>query len=457
MGCVVVGIAVATMAHARDGDLVTTFGDDGIARLGVTNVYGSTTMSKPVVGPGGTITYCGTRNVVGAGRDFHVARVKANGVLDTSFSFDGRAGVDFDGNDDECNAIAIQADGRIIAVGSTQSATSRNFALARFTSTGALDSTFGVNGRLQVQFDVFGSDDSSAYAIALQTDGRIVVAGDLHITPGIYDFAIARLLADGSYDTAFNGNGRQRVRIITPDGTERASGLALAIDTIGRMVVGGYARKHAAQASDYDFAAARLLGDGTLDATFGNGGSTTVALDLGGTTGTNDDVSTAMALQADGKILLAGKTDVSATVTPNTDMAVIRLLPSGVPDAAFGMDGHVIVPFDRHPSGGDEALAMTIDGGNITLGGYAFTSAQSADIALVRLLSNGSRDASFGNLGRRTFDLHLTNPPIQYIAGLSTESDHLIFSGIVKVGDNDAADAFVGQLENDTILAYGME
>lgn len=452
--CVLLAVLLSGAAQANDGDLVAGFGEDGIGQLGIVDAYGAEA-STPAVGADGSITYCATRG--SPDLDMVVARVESDGSPDTSFSTDGRFTLDFGGNDDTCAAVAVQADGRIVVAGTTSDGATSNFALARFHPSGALDASFGTGGRQQVQFDVFGSTYGEAHALAIQPNGRVLVAGYMSLPDLTRNMAVARLLPDGSYDASFNGLGRQRVQSIgdVADGYSRAR--ALALDGNGRILLAGQASKYNNENIDTDFAAARLMPDGSLDETFGEGGHAMFAFDFGGDTGSNHDIAYAVGWMADGRLVLAGEADVSATATTNMDMAFVRLLADGTPDASFGTEGRTIVAFDRSPSGLDTARALVLDGAHIVAAGYATTEdSTGADLAFVRLLPNATRDPSFGNLGRRTIDLGLTDPGIQVVGGLARTGSRLLFSGLLLAAA-DAADAFVGALESDTLFAYGME
>lgn len=453
--CMLLAALLPGVVQAGDGDLVAAFGDGGIAQLGIADGYGSEA-SNPVVGADGSITYCATRGTP-PDTDMVVVRVEADGTPDTSFSSDGRFTLDFGGNEDTCTAVVVQPDGRIVVAGSTQDDTQLNFALARFNPSGTLDTTFGTGGRQQVQFDVFGGAFSEARALAIQPNGRLVVAGYMGVTGVTRQMAVARLLADGSYDTSFNGIGRQRVQGIGDEAADYSRAHAVALDGSGRILLAGQAAKYTNDILEEDFAAARLLPDGALDSTFGGTGHTTVAFDFGGAAGSNRDIANALRSMPDGRIVLAGEVDVSATATSNLDMAFVRLLADGTPDATFGNDGRTLVAFDRTPSGYDTARTLVLDGGHIVAGGYAYTDGGSGvDLAFVRLLPNAARDPSFGNLGRRTLDLGLTDPGVQVVGGLVRDRSRLLFSGLMLVAPN-TVDVFVGALESDTLFAYGME
>jgi len=138
--------------------------------------------------------------VAGAGNfynsDFILARYTADGVLDSSFGVNGRVKTDFNGSDDYVNAIALRGD-KIIAAGYTVSVTNPgfnyNFALARYTTDGTLDSSFGVNGRVITDCNSYYDQ---ANAIALQGE-KIIVGGT----------ALVRYTADGRLDSTFGVNG----------------------------------------------------------------------------------------------------------------------------------------------------------------------------------------------------------------------------------------------------------
>ena len=140
--------------------------------------------------------------------DFALARYNTDGSLDTSFDGDGKLTTVFVGNGDEVSAVAIQTDGKIVVAGYgiAVRAVCADFTVVRYNSDGSLDTSFDSDGVVTTDFNS-GSD--GAFGMALQADGKIVVAGTAEpIQNGDNDFAVARYNTDGSLDTSFDEDGK---------------------------------------------------------------------------------------------------------------------------------------------------------------------------------------------------------------------------------------------------------
>src|SRR4051794_14296359 len=196
----------------------------------------------------------------------------APGDLDVSFSGDGRQTTDFGGSD-AATAVAVQADGKIVVAGSSDG----NFALARYGVDGTPDASFSGDGL--VTTDLGAADDGQG--VAIQADGKIVVAGG---SGG--NFALARYTAAGSLDTSFSGDGLQTTDFGAADGAT-----AVAVQPDGRIVAGG--------SSGGDFALARYDTAGGLDTSFSGDGKQTT--DFGAS-----DSSSDLAITANGAIVVVG-------------------------------------------------------------------------------------------------------------------------------------------------------
>src|SRR5579885_1749835 len=346
--------------------------------------------------------------------DFALVRYNTDGSLDDTFSGDGRVTTNFGGDDDEAFGVAIQADGKIVVIGFSDANRDFDFALARYNPDGSLDTSFGGDGKVLTDFG--GSDDES-FGVAIQADGKIVVAGFSDVN-GDFDFAIVRYNPDGSLDNTFGNGGK----IATDFGGGSDDGaFALSIQTDGRIVVSGFSIPGVSKTAD--FAIARYNTDGSFDTTFDNDGK--VITDFGG----DDDEANGVAIQGDGKIVAAGFSDANG----DFDFALARYNPDGSLDTSFGGDGEVLTDFDRSD---DEAFGVAIQAdGRIVAAGFSDVN-RDFDFAIVRYNSDGSRDNTFGSNGIVTtnfetnFEDHdnggcAIGGPVQFETGISNVLIHL--------------------------------
>jgi uncharacterized delta-60 repeat protein len=272
--------------------------------------------------------------------DFATARLLPNGSLDTTFGYGGKAAMAFTNNEtkDGANALALQPDGKIVLAGYKQynSSSDDDFGLVRLNADGSLDGTFGVQGKTGLNFDLGGTgyNDNVANAVAVQPDGKIVVAGSAQTDhDGSSDFATARFNSDGSLDTTFGfGTGEAVTSFAPADNGNRESASALVLQPDGKIVEAGTIQID--NGKDTVFAVCRLQGDGMRDGTFGGWALGEGAYPLSLLIGSNHDVAAALALQPDGKIVVAG-TVPSGIFSGDQTFAVIRLngdplpLPAG--------------------------------------------------------------------------------------------------------------------------------
>ncbi|HEY3185944.1 MAG TPA: delta-60 repeat domain-containing protein [Solirubrobacteraceae bacterium] len=256
---------------------------------------------------------------------------------------------------------------------------------------GSVDSRFGGDGIVTTDL---GANDV-AQGVAVQPDGKIVVAGSTEQPDGSANFAAVRYSASGALDQAFGSGGTVR---FTPAPGFGASDVALQAD--GKILLAGVVSGGAGRG--LDAVVARLNSDGSIDGSFGDGGSKLI--DFAG----GRDFAEAVAVQPDGKILVAG--DAADAVRQDEDFALARLTTSGQLDPSFGGDGHVRTDF---PGGSAGAMAVTVepDGKIVAVGrgGESFNSLCSprCSYALARYNPDGSLDSSFGGGGlvEQGFDL----------------------------------------------------
>ena len=319
--------------------------------------------------------------------------------LDPAFGAAGKVslgiGPGAPGNGARAQALAIQPDGKIVVAGfAWQTGTSIDFAVTRFNQDGSLDQSFGSGGKVATDF--FGMEDE-AQAVAIQPDGKIVVAGRAAIaavTGGVldFDFALARYNHDGSLDTGFGSGGK----VTTHFGDGRNIGQAVLLQPDGHIVVGGGAP---GVNGGLDFALARYSSTGTLDPSFGAGGM--VRTDFMG----DNDVALALALQPDGKLIAAGEAagDKSIIGTPlGTDFALARYNANGSLDTTFGVGGKVTTDF---LGANDVAASVAFSStGKIVVAGTISHLSLKSDIGLARYNSDGTLDTAFGTGGKALSD-----------------------------------------------------
>lgn len=242
----------------KDGILdVLLFGTNGVT---TTDLSGADDKAlAAAIQPDGKIVLAGY--ATNADTDFALARYNDDGTLDTTFNpggaKPGTITTDFGAGNDVAQAIVIQMDGRILVAGTAGDGTGSSFALARYNSNGTLDTTFNPGGTKPgtVTTDFAGSTDK-AYAVAIQPDGKVVVAG-YATSGGRSDFAVARYNGDGTLDTGLNAGGGKPGTLITAIGSSSTStAKALALQPDGEMVLAGYA---ANATTGTDFAAARYV------------------------------------------------------------------------------------------------------------------------------------------------------------------------------------------------------
>ncbi len=315
--------------------------------------------------------------------------------------------------------VALQTDGKIVVAGTVNN----RFAVFRFNADGSPDAAFGTNGSAII--DIYPGFGSSANALAIQPDGKIVVAGSTNIPGGSLvnqsDFAVVRFNTNGSLDTSFgNGNGKialnggsiDRVTeiVLQPDGKILFTGDLL--DRRGSQIyVGRF------------LYAMRLNPNGALDESFGNGGTASApSFNEPGSPCTQfcGDNSQSLALQPDGKVIVIGNvTGYNATLSLYKGLGIVRFLPNGQLDNSFGTGGRVATVFSSGtnpaPIAYDfKSVALQTDG-KIVVGGKGTPVGSMSDFAVFRYTTTGELDASFDGDGKLLFSIESGNDSVNDI------------------------------------------
>ena len=295
------------------GDLDPSFGVGGrvVTPIGNATVSGVEALAIQSDGQIIAVGYASD----GQSSPFAVARYTTRGLLDTSFGINGSVTTSFD-SVSAARCVAIQPDGRIVVAGRTDNQSSSVIAVARYDTDGTLDTTFGVAGKVTTST---APTYSGANSIVLQSDGRIVVAGFSN-SAGVNLLTLVRYNTNGSIDTTFGTAGTLVTDLISADGVN-----TIAIQADQKFVVTGAT----GTPQNPDLAVERINADGTLDTTFGVAGR--VSTDFGG----GNDIGRSVAVLPDGKIL--------ALIPQGSSLNVARYTPTGSPDSSFGSGGKRVI------------------------------------------------------------------------------------------------------------------
>jgi uncharacterized delta-60 repeat protein len=300
------------------------------------------------------------------------------GQLDPTFGIDGKAIADFGQSFEEVRAMAIQPDGKIVVAGWVIGEFS-DIAIARFHADGTLDNGFGTGGRTTAGFSGF----SRADAIFLEPNGKITIAGhgSLPVNGQLKNhFVLARFTPHGALDAGFGIGGRLATPLPSSDPFVNPVISAVTRQANGRYVVAGTFVTGGSLFDD--ILVARFTPNATYDTSFGSGGF--VRLDVAG----QRDTGAALVIQpGDGKIVVAG----NATIAGNQNIVVVRYDTTGHLDPTFGFGGGVTTDIQGEDVA--RAIVMQPDGALVVTGSAG------GQLALARYRPDGLPDASFGGDG----------------------------------------------------------
>ncbi|THF70922.1 hypothetical protein E7T06_05010 [Deinococcus sp. Arct2-2] len=349
--------------RGRAGSLDTTFGAGGTAKIATGS--GFDYVYAVAQQSDGKLVVAG--EISGAYNDFGIIRLMRDGAPDPSFGTGGQVVIDFAGDRDTARAVALQKDGKIVvAGGATVPGDTERFGLLRLNPDGTLDSTFGTGGKLTTAFPASSAD--RAGALLILPDNRIVVGGQASrssSTTGV-DFALARYLPGGALDPTFGSGGQ----VITPVGSSSSSDKIYALALQGDKIIAG---------GGDAFAVVRYSADGMPDGSFDASAVTT------------SGIVHSIATDDQGRVIVAGE---QATIS-----TVMRLSSNGTPDPAFGMGGKTTLNLNPGLESRATGVALQLDGKLVVGGWVQETNSTNANFALTRLTPAGQPDVSFGQGG----------------------------------------------------------
>jgi len=365
---------------AAPGALDSSFNVDG--KVTTKFEYGSHYVGGVALQPNGKILVAG-RVKEFDGR-FAIVRYNPDGSLDHTWGGDGLVETNLTSRGDGAQAVAVQVDGKVVAAGFAGRGSGR-FAVVRYRRHGGLDTTFSGDG---VKATNFTNGLDEAFDVAIRADGKIVLAGGTRVFALRGSFALARYNPHGTLDDTFGGDGKVTTNF-TPQ-NDFAEGIAIQGD--GKVVAAGGAAVFT-YSPESMFALARYNSDGTLDSSFDSDGKVTTSF------GSIEELAYGGAIQADGKIVAAGRAGETDFST-DTKFALARYDTGGSLDPSFDGDGLVLTNFSSEFDGAEGGLAIQSDGEIVAAGSAEINTGPA--FALARYATSGSLDMSFSSDGKVT-------------------------------------------------------
>lgn len=323
----------------------------------------------------------------------------APSFLDTTFGSGGLVVTDF-GNNERAKALVIDSNGKLVVAGSIGNSNAVEMGLVRYNSNGSLDTSFGIGGTATKDFGLgynIGED------VAIDSNGKLILSGWVQTCEGcLYAYGTIRINANGTLDTSFGAGGSVLTKFTPPEVGGSDSAYAVAVDDGGNIVIAGTAQQTTGL-GDFNFGLARYDILGNADATFGIpdsvvvGEAGLVTTDFGFYEGLNSVIVSGT------KLIATGVTSGNFEGDPY-DFAIARYNQDGSLDISFDSDGKVTTDF---AGGGDTAYDAIVDSaGRLVVVGAVNPDSMTpfTDFALARYNQDGSLDTSFGTGGKVTTD-----------------------------------------------------
>jgi uncharacterized delta-60 repeat protein len=429
------GLSSAPLA-AADGDADPTFSEDGQTTYTISPPSAFGEAATAVAGlADGSLLVGGRSAGPGVGEDFAVVRYTRSGAPDLDFGSLGSRTVDF-GSGDALTGIAVQGDGRIVLAGASYVDAAPLLqlypALARLTPDGDLDPTFDGDGRLRLDAPPWpGAEIQVGDGIEVATTGKLVLHGRCRLCPSNADWRmfVVRLLADGTLDATFDADGWY----VLPVDLENLSHRALALDAANRPLL-------AAILPDPDFTLSfwRLTTAGALDPTFGGGdGRVDTAIEPG-------NLIQLLASADDGRLYV------------RFGLGVWRFLADGGLDTSYGDDGFAgLGGYDEGSAVLD--IALQADGKLVGAGIINPNGADAGDFFLARLLADGTLDVSFAGNGLRRVPFDVSADGTDLAEAVTLSGGRLVAVGYATEAAGGESRFAILRTENAMVFADGFE
>jgi uncharacterized delta-60 repeat protein len=361
-----------------------------------------------------------------------------SGGLDPAFAGAGKRTIPLPSgvSTEWATAVAVQKDGDIVLAGQAGSGPGSTFDIVRLRADGTNDTSFGTNGHVTVQFNGATTEVVSSVAIDPDTQ-KILVAGTITTTDGQSTdtaFAVARLNADGSLDTGFNGSGEETVEVGGQATARGATTASVTLSTValqdnGKVLLSGTVFTRQFQVANTEsLVVVRLNKDGGVDTSFGSGGQASVPVAVAASNSAG--AAAPLAVGEDGKIVVAGTTGAPQGTAAANYFTVARLTSAGQLDTTFGTGGQTSFGFGTNLDNEVTSVAV-LGNGRVVVGGFTRpdgSTGSNSDFALAKLNADGSLDTDFNGTGVQTLGFDLGGTNADQINALAVQDDGKILA-----------------------------
>lgn len=416
---------ISIKSMAQDGSLDLSFSGDGKATTAI-GTFDDEARAMAIQSDG-KILVAG-HSYQNGNYDFAVVRYNTDGSLDTTFNVDGLLTTPIASGDEKAKAIALQTDGKIIVAGYTYNGSVDAIAVVRYNTDGRLDTTFDNDG-IAIASSAY---NQYAQGIAIQNDGKIVVAGGVYNNNN-FDAIVLRYTANGTLDNTFDGDGIVHATI-SANFDDYAN--AIEIQSDGKIVIAGYAK----DAIDADVMLCRYTTNGILDTTFDGDGIVITPV-----WGNFNEYGNALAIQTDGRLVVTGNTNNSFY-----DFVTLRYNANGSLDTSFDNDGVVVTDFGTGTDFANAVDIAIQNDGKVLVAGY-FNNATLLNFALARYTINGNIDSTFDADGIVTTAFGGSGNDAGYAIAIQPDAKILVAGASYSTQNNIALARYNSSVVNTTI------